>query len=127
VISRDRRSVGELLVECEHVAREALWDVDQIRAGTMLRTWGEVIQSATDLWHALPANTPPDPITGVRAKDGADITMDRLQAMTTALHRSIRGQPWPGEGRPTSGFCVSPKTSLGRLTSSPDSAQSDGP
>lgn len=98
MISRDRRSVGELLVECEHVAREALWDVDQICAGTMLRTWGEVIQSATDLWHALPANTPPDPITGVRAKDGADITMDRLQAMTTALHRSIRGQPWPGEG-----------------------------
>lgn len=96
--SRDRRSVGELLVECEHVARDALWDVDQIRAGTMLRTWGEVIQSAADLWHALPANTPPDPITGVRAKDSADITMDRLQAMTTALHRSTRGQPWPGEG-----------------------------
>lgn len=96
--SRDRRSVGELLVDCEHVARDALWDVDQMRAGTMLGTWGEVVQSATDLWHALPANTPPDPITGVLAKDSADITMERLQAMTTALHRSTRGQPWPGEG-----------------------------
>lgn len=95
--SRDRRSVGELLVDCEHIAREALWDVDEMRAGTVLGTWGEVVQSATDLWHALPSTTP-DPVTGVRAKDGTDITMDRLQAMTTALHRSTRGQPWPGEG-----------------------------
>lgn len=96
--SRDRRSVGELLLDCEHVAREALMDVDDMHPARMLRTWAEVVESATELWQALPSDTPPDPITGLHTTDGSDTTMDQLQAMATGLHRSTRGRPWPGDG-----------------------------
>ena len=60
----DKRSVGELLLESDHTARAILMDVDEMDAAAMLRTWGEVVQAAGELWQALPPATPPQPGTG---------------------------------------------------------------
>lgn len=90
---RDERSVGELLLDSEFTARDILFDGPDLQADSMLRTWGEVVQAAGDLWDALPA-----PAGRAGGSDGESYTMARLQAMTSSLHRSIRGKPWPAEG-----------------------------
>ncbi|CCH80382.1 conserved hypothetical protein [Nostocoides japonicum T1-X7] len=95
----DQRSVGELLLEADHTARSILVDVGDMDAATMLRTWGEVVQGAAELWRALPTTTPPLPGTARRTPDAADLTMQRLEAMTNARHRR-REAGWPGDGPP---------------------------
>lgn len=95
----DQRSVGELLIEADHTARSILTDVHDMHAATMLRTWGEVVQAAAELWQALPPATPPRPGTDQRAPDFADLTMQRLQGMTAARHRRHKAE-WPGDGPP---------------------------
>ena len=55
----DGRSVGELLLDADHTARELLIDAPDLDAAQVLRTWGEVVQTAADLWTVLPA--PPAP------------------------------------------------------------------
>jgi hypothetical protein len=93
----DQRSVGELLLEADHISRGVLMDVGCMDAANMLRTWGEVVQAADELWRAMPSTTPPTPGTGRRIPDLADLTMQQLQAMTAAHHRRHR-TGWPGEG-----------------------------
>lgn len=93
----DQRSVGELLLEADHTARAVLIDVDEMDAATMLRTWGEVVQAAAELWHALPAPTTPQPGAEQRTLNDDDLTVVRLQAMADAHHRRHR-TGWPGEG-----------------------------
>lgn len=95
---RDKRSVGELLLECDHTARAVLLDADELDAAPMLRTWGEVVQAAGELWQALPPLTPPQPGTDEHLPDSADLAIQRLQAMSTALHRTGHGRAWPGDG-----------------------------
>ena len=95
----DQRSIGELLLEADHTARSMLVDARDMDAATMLRTWGEVVQAAAELWRALPTTTPPLPGTDRRAPDAADLTMQRLDAMTNARHRR-REAGWPGDGPP---------------------------
>ena len=51
---RDERSVGELLLDSEFTARDILFDGPDLQAEPMLRTWGEVVQAAGELWDALP-------------------------------------------------------------------------
>lgn len=94
----DQRSVGELLLEADHTARSILMDVEEMDAATMLRTWGEVVQAAGELWQTMPPVTPPQPLTAERIPDAADLTMQRLQAMTDALHRGGHEHGWPGDG-----------------------------
>ncbi|MFZ1287911.1 MAG: hypothetical protein WAR57_12835 [Candidatus Phosphoribacter sp.] len=95
---RDRRSVGELLLDSELTARSILWDVQERDAAVMLRTWGEVVQAAADLWHAIPSPAPNLPGAAQPPTSDDDLTMTRLHTMSTALHRAIRGRPWPGAG-----------------------------
>lgn len=95
---RDKRSVGELLLESDHIARAILMDVDEMDAAMMVRTWGEVVQAAAELWQALPPVTPPQPLTGEHLPDSADLAIQQLQAMTEALHRTGHGRAWPGDG-----------------------------
>lgn len=95
----DQRSIGELLLEADHTARSILVDVGDMDGATMLRTWGEVVQAAAELWRALPTTTPPLPGTERRTPDPADLTMQRLEAMTNARHRR-REAGWPGDGPP---------------------------
>lgn len=47
--STDQRSVGELLLQADHTARDILMEVHDLDAATMLRTWGEVVQAAGEL------------------------------------------------------------------------------
>lgn len=93
----DQRSVGELLLEADHTARAILLDVRDMDAAAMLRTWGEVVQAAFELWQSLPSAAAPEPGTGRRPPDSADLTMQRLEAMTSARHRR-RATAWPGNG-----------------------------
>jgi hypothetical protein len=55
----DGRSVGELLLDADHTARDLIIDAPDLDAAVVLRTWGEVVQTAAELWGALPA--PPAP------------------------------------------------------------------
>ena len=95
---RDKRSVGELLLECDHTARAILIDVGQMDAAPMLRTWAEVVQAAGELWQALPPVTPPQPVTGEHLPASADLVIQQLMATSEAMHRAGRGRPWPGFG-----------------------------
>jgi len=95
---RDERSVGELLLESDHTARAILMDVEEMDAAPMLRTWGEVVQAAGELWQALPPLSPAQPVTGEHLPDSADLAIHQLQAMTEAMHRTGHGRAWPGDG-----------------------------
>src|ERR1035437_4942250 len=67
-------------------------DVTGQDAQAMLRTWGEVVQSASELWATLPP-----PVRGTTSPiDGA--TMARLESMSQAMHRTQVRQGWPGDG-----------------------------
>ena len=86
----DGRSVGELLLDADHTARELLIDAPDLDAAVVLRTWGEVVETATDLWAALPA--PPAP--AVRAG------LPRGQWRSAPPHpRCEAPQRRPGRGR----------------------------
>ena len=105
--SRGRRSVGELLLDADHTARDVLMDVGDLDAAVVLRTWGETVRAASELWQALPtaataaatatsATTTTPAITG-RRHAAAD-PMAQVAAMTAALDRIARRGPWPGPG-----------------------------
>ena len=44
--ARDRRTVGELLASSDALSRETLLDVSASQGPAMVRTWGQVVQSA---------------------------------------------------------------------------------
>ncbi len=89
---QDERSVGELLLDADFTTRQGLMDVSGQDASAMLRTWGEVVQSASELWATLP-----QPFRGTNSPiDGA--TMHRLESMSQAMHRDQVRRGWPGDG-----------------------------
>ncbi|WP_353952529.1 hypothetical protein V6K52_03530 [Knoellia sp. S7-12] len=94
MIGLDRRSVGELLLDADHTARDVLIDVGDLNAAAMLRTWPEVVQTAATLWSALPA---PGWVTVAPDHSGTD-PMARVAAITAVLHRGSRSGRWPGPG-----------------------------
>ncbi len=81
VWAHDRRSVGELLRDADHLARDLLLDLDGDQAAALLRTWGETVQAAAELWRSLPAPTP-----SVQGRADAEI-LTRLQAHAQRMHR----------------------------------------
>ena len=91
---RDQRSVGELLLDADHTARDLLPDVSDLDAAAMLRTWPEVVQTATALWSLLPPAAP----VPAGAPHSAPDPMARVAAMTAALHRGSQTRRWPGPG-----------------------------
>ncbi|EAP98704.1 hypothetical protein JNB_01010 [Janibacter sp. HTCC2649] len=90
---RDHRSVGELLLDAEHTARDVLIDLSDLNAAAMLRTWPEVVQTAASLWSVLPT-----PSVTLTASSSATDPMARVAAMTAVLHRGSRSGRWPGPG-----------------------------
>src|SRR5674476_1148887 len=89
---QDDRSVGELLLDADFTTRQLLMDVTGQDAPAMLRTWGEVVQSASELWAILP-----QPVGGAMSPiDG--VTMARLESMSQAMHRNQVRRGWPGDG-----------------------------
>ena len=92
---RDHRSVGELLLDADHTARDVLMDVGDLDAAAMLRAWGQTVQTASTLWSALPTA----PTAAPPGRRNAPVEpMAQLATMTAALHRGIRRGPWPGPG-----------------------------
>ena len=92
----DGRSVGELLLDADHTARDLLIDAPDLDAAVVLRTWGEVVQTAADLWTVLPA--PPAPAGAPDPGAGRPDVMAQLVVMTDALTRGLRAGTWPGPG-----------------------------
>src|SRR5664279_2130079 len=89
---QDQRSVGELLLDADFTTRQLLMDAAGQDAPAMLRTWGEVVQSASELWATLP-----QPVGGATSPiDG--VTMARLESMSQAMHRTQVRRGWPGDG-----------------------------
>jgi hypothetical protein len=95
---QDERSVGELLLDADFTTRQVLMDVTGQDAPAMLRTWGEVVQSASELWAALP-----QPFRGATSPiDG--VTISRLESMSQAMHRTQIRRGWPGDGPDAEGL-----------------------
>jgi hypothetical protein len=88
VPARDRRTVGELLADSDALSREMLLDVSAKQGPAMVRTWGQVVQSAARLWAVLP------PIS-VAAPSGPDL-MVRLRVIGDGIARSTSAGGWPG-------------------------------
>lgn len=86
----DQRTIGELLLDADFQAHQLLLDVVGDDAPAMLRTWGEVVQAAGDLWASLPTTAPGRPVD--------DPSMRRLGTMSQGQHRAQLKQGWPGEG-----------------------------
>ena len=95
--ARDGRSVGELLLDCDLTVREVLMDTPLMDGRVMVRTWGEVVEAAGDLWRALP-----DPSAGTarirRARDAGAALMEQLETMNGNLMKAARRRQWPGTG-----------------------------
>lgn len=92
VWAHDRRSVGELLRDADHLARDLLLDLNGDQAAALLRTWGETVQAAAELWRSLPAPTPT-----AQGRADAEI-LTRLQAHAQRMHRRQLAVGWPGDG-----------------------------
>lgn len=81
----DGRSVGELLLDADLTSRDLLWDPDPDTATAKVRTFGEVVEAAAELWQAIP-----DP--------DAELSMARIHQVATHLHRTQQRTGWPGTG-----------------------------
>jgi hypothetical protein len=89
---QDERSVGELLLDADFTTRQVLMDVTGQDAQAMLRTWGEVVQCASELWATLPP-----PVGGTTSPiDG--VTMGRLETISKGMHHTQVRRGWPGDG-----------------------------
>jgi hypothetical protein len=89
VPASDTRTVGELLADCDALARDTLLDVGPNTGPAMARAWGEVVQSAAQLWAVLPP-------ASLAPASGPD-PMVRLRVLGEGLGRSTAGR-WPGPG-----------------------------
>lgn len=85
---KDARSVGELLADADFLTRQVLLDVSGDQAPGLVRTWGEVVEAAAELWAAMP-----DPSPGAVTDP-----MVRLEAVAHGMHRTHLREGWPGHG-----------------------------
>jgi hypothetical protein len=85
----EQRTVGELLADCDALARETLLDATFDRAPAMVRSWNQLVGSAAELWAALPSPQ--------GSRSGSD-PMERLRVVGEAIGRSVRAGHWPGHG-----------------------------
>ncbi|MER7070579.1 hypothetical protein [Terrabacter sp. NPDC000476] len=88
--------MGELLLDSDLLLREMLMDTHLMDGRVMVRTWGEVVEAAADLWRAFPQ---PSPRAGQSAHlDAGQVLMEQLQTMNNNLMKAGRGHRWPGTG-----------------------------
>ncbi len=84
-VDNDQRSVGELILDADITSRDALWDSGKDLAKARVRSWGEVVEAAADLWSAMPDRL-------------GDPTMSRIRTLSDGLQRTQRRTQWPGAG-----------------------------
>ena len=88
---RDTRTVGEMLHDADHLARQLLMDVTGDDAGPLLRSWPALVDAGSQLWEALPGRR--------RDPDEHVLPMQRLVATTSTFPNSLAGpRSWPGDG-----------------------------
>jgi hypothetical protein len=93
---KDTRTVGEMLHDADHLARQLLIEVSGEDAAPLLRSWPALVNAGSHLWDRLPR----------RRLDPAEhqLAMHRLVA-TTSTFAVLVEQPhsWPGGGPSHSG------------------------
>ena len=97
----DQRTVAELLIDSDALARETLLDLSPDQAPAMVRSWGELVGSAAELWAVLPS--------GLITPSGLD-SMERLRGVGEAIGRSVTAGHWPGQGPADERLIQSPTT-----------------
>ena len=95
----DGRSVGELLREADHLARELLLDLSADDAPGLLRSWGGLVDAAADAWQAITDRATPPARADVGEIDASDVDpMARLRSVTGGITTTLAGSRWPGPG-----------------------------
>lgn len=96
-VDQRRRTVGELLLDSDHLARAVLTDARGGGTTAVIRTWPQVAEAVGSLWRALrPYHEAAVRGEAVRRVQAARI--DRLVAVGAAFARSVGAGPWPGPG-----------------------------
>lgn len=88
--SGDARTVGDLLVDADLLARQLLLDLSGRDAAGLLRGWPAVVEIADRMWEALPGQHP--------AVLGDIRHMTRLAALTGSMGKTMATASWPGPG-----------------------------
>ena len=87
---KDTRTVGEMLRDADHLARQLLIDVTGDDAGPLLRSWPALVKAGSQLWGNLPGRR--------RDPDERDLPMRRLVATTSTFAGSLaRPRSLPGD------------------------------
>lgn len=76
-------SPGELMDQANILARELLYDAPELDGRTMLRTWGEVVEAAGQVWRQLPSRS--DLVAGM------DV-MNQLERSARTLHNTVNSR-----------------------------------
>jgi hypothetical protein len=80
----DTRTVGEMLHDADHLARQLLIDVTGDDAGPLLRSWPTLVDAGCQLWDTRPGHR--------RDPAERDLPMQRLVATTSTFKSSLRGR-----------------------------------
>ena len=94
---RQRRSVGELLIDSDHLARAVLADGSVVDCARIVRSWPHVVEAAAAVWQAVQPyhrGAVPDEMT--RAVQANRI--ERVLAAGAGSARPVRPGRWPGSG-----------------------------
>lgn len=102
--TREARTVGEMLVEVDRQARSLLLDIEGDHAGSLIRSWPELVNAAGGLWAALPTagTTPRHQV----------LPMERLVAHAASVGNSLT-LGWPGPGAPDARVALMAETLQG--------------
>lgn len=68
----DPRRVADLLLDAEQRARDLLHEAAERDGLAMANTWGEVVETAVELWKRLPPETAPRARAGSNTQAGCD-------------------------------------------------------
>ena len=97
-MSQDHRSVGELLVANDLIARSILMDTDHLSARELTRSWPLVSAAADQFWSALPHAAHAASHVGREADRTPDAGLDRNVLSVIRPSDSVNGWPSAGPG-----------------------------
>ena len=89
-VAEDLRSVGELLIDADHHARNLLLDTEAEAAPGLLRSWSATVSAAAALWETFPA-------PGAAQPRGPS-PLERVAELATSVQADLDNARWPGGG-----------------------------